>query len=227
MDRYTIQIDLAGPIVAPAFPLLLDSILAYALVARETKGEILSPCGYDAIIDSLPLRKIPYGDSYFYAASELEVLGTPMSAGTMPIRRITTYARFCSLFGITDDVIRRLAGNKVTKETYMDRGNSVWKVYDGSLDLMYCDGFRCVLDTDKIDDVMSLLRSLTHIGKKRSVGLGLIAQIHDPIKDSSAAIVRPVPLNAGYEVTAPIVLQRLKPPYYKAHDQYVAGKGRI
>lgn len=217
MKRYLINFELAGPIRRPEIPIMLDSLLAYAAV-REAGLVIAEPEEYNAVIEALPIRKIAFNGDYFYAASPL-VFSDPTCMSSLDISKSNNYQRYLLAFRFNGKLPLECSNQ-------LNQGNKEWKMGRISMPIISYKTASAVIDTDDIDKVMALLKNISFLGKKRSIGLGRVANITSQEAPEGTKIVRPLPADM-FTVQGPVFAQRLKPAYWLQEDRYIAGMGEL
>lgn len=221
MKRYRVDFTLAAPVCANIMPIMSDSVLAYALVKGVSPNAKLPDKEHADLVATLPIRKVQFGDDYLFAASGITMNAvTPGTPGT--IVRAGSYPRVKSLYLDRPEVVAELAKHKT-----IDQQGTEHKKVQVSYETVIAKTGYFVVDTDAIDAVMALFRTIDFIGKKSSIGYGKIRFIEDPVEvGEETPIVRPLPADF-FTVEAPISEQRLKPAYYVPTGRYRAGTGRL
>jgi len=170
----------------------------------------------------IPIRKIntPYG--WFYAAShgQYEIKGSEQ----MTFTRAQTSVRYLRTFGygLTDKI---MAGGGI--EGGADGTRSPYKTANYALVIEYTDKVDFIADftLDSIEEIEEYMKSIgiTNIGKKASMGFGLVKEIEVEKVDKDTVITRHIPYGLDYDYQYPIIEIRLLPPLWLREGRQLCG----
>jgi len=194
----------------------LDCIIAGARYRRLVHQMPIDEAIEQSI--EIPVRKIntPYG--WFYAAShgQYEIKGSEQLTFT----RAQTSVRYARTFGdkLAEEIVRK-GGADVQRSPY--------KMANFTLTVEYTDKVDFVADftLDSIKEIEEYIKSvgITNIGKKASLGFGLVKEIEVEEVDKDTVITRHVPYGLDYDYQYPIMQIRLLPPLWLREGRQLCG----
>lgn len=198
--RLKVTYILEIPALCINIPGCLDSIVAQRLAFYQG----LSP--EDDISELMPIRKVHFGSDYFYAASQ--PLYRMLSKSQVTHNQNTSSERYGAILGPRDMTV-------VLKKRMADMRNGPWKQKMYTLNLINTDSVSYIADVEdtRVELFEMLVRSVRALGKKRAYGYGLVREVL--IEETDEPIIRPVPVEAGFEVKEPFYYTTIKPPYWR------------
>lgn len=212
MEPLKITFEINGAMVLPDRPLHLDALLAY-VYTQSRMFMLEAPYSKDDLIalgEDLPIERAGEGDNWFYKASALQ-----------PVGKLEHTSRFMTTrhsdVGLAEAMAKKEVVNRrdtlphphMSHKSVVDlsRGalrNSLIYQHIAVVDKMvsYCIGDKDSL----INDLSS--GYITHLGKMRRMGLGLIKSISVEV-DEEAKVkwqerVRPYAIEGDIQVSSPI-----------------------
>ncbi len=222
MERIRITANIGGgPVIMQGLALStpFDSLLAWAAIDKAEKkaDKRISQEEADNIINDLPLRKVFYGDEgkFLYAASVPAFADLTVTyRDYVTIHKSMTRERM--LDKLDSDILRNLS-----------QKTGPWKTSSPSYMPVMTEGVEWIVDGD-IDAIKDIISSITHIGKKRSIGYGRVVDGKmkcEPVGLGEATLKRYLP--AGhFKVTAELAIPVL-PPYWRHETKMVCGLGEL
>ncbi|MBE0427768.1 MAG: hypothetical protein IBX72_14130 [Nitrospirae bacterium] len=212
--RYRIDFHLAFPFVILDIRSAFDALLAWARVRELKLDGIIDEDVFRREIDNLPIRKVPFGEKYFYAASG--PIFTRLSLGTFNFTRKNDLMRYRQL-GYGKEDILAIANT-------LEQSSGPYKTYMGDLSLTHTYTVSYVVDVTDYKVFEKLLYNIRYIGKKRNLGFGKVKYIEK--KTTDEPIVRTVPVESGLKYEDPIFSMPIKPPYWEG-EKYLCGMGKL
>lgn len=197
--KITFKLDGTGVYFDPAEPIHFDSLLCCALAHHHVQGEAPDRDGVPADIP-IPLRKWFESDTWGWRASALFPDGDTIESLQFWRKKFR------------QSRVELTAGSpNLTNGTYRE--------YNMPMPLTLCHSMVCWAFGDRQNVRRALARNITHLGKKRSMGKGVINDIvieaitedHSLRKDGIAQ--RWLPAAEGTRLVRP------RPPYWNNHSR--------
>lgn len=178
-------------------------------------SEYLGTIDRDEINQNIPLRKIPYNSLYFHAAS------IPLMEKRYCTTQTFTQSTDAKRFGETLSLKEMIR----VKDIIQSR-NGPWKQKVFKIDFAYTDEVSFVVDVEneEIDTFKVLAEGINYLGKKRHWGYGMVRDVL--ITETDEKIIRPVPVDSGYQCRSPFAYLTVTPPYWGGR-RYLCGMTEI
>jgi CRISPR type IV-associated protein Csf3 len=216
--RYRVTYNLVYPFVVIDGRQSYDSLLAWSLVDMLQKnGEEITD--YAEVIDGLPIKKVPYNDTYFYTASS-PIMDTIVTHKAT-ISKLTTISRYERYMSAKDMLTLMGKGDKKLSKCVLDQGRTVYKQFSVSMDVLPVKKIAYVADVTDFEMFKMLAENIEYIGKKKALGYGRVANVS--ICPTDEVISRIAPIDTGYEYEYPVFASTIKPPYWEKGNRYICG----
>jgi CRISPR type IV-associated protein Csf3 len=216
--RYKVTYTLAYPFVILDSRQSYDSLLAWSLVDMLLQSGEEIP-NYDEVIGSLPVRKIIYNDTYFYASSS-PIMDTIVT-NEITVSKLASILRYEKYVSAKDMETLMGSGDKRLSKCVLDQSRSAYKQFSVAMDVSHVKEIAFIADVTNYKLFEMLAKNIEYIGKKKALGYGRVADVS--ICQTNEVISRIAPIDTGYEYEYPVFASTIKPPYWEKGNRHICG----